>query len=219
MAEEQITAESLPASPLRKNASPFSSSFRFLQFDDHQDSSLTPGNHFELDESDVIWSAGLCPELFSASGDSPALSSTDGGGSLPNSPTSGRRRPFLLEKYGLSAALAEDRVSPVQQCRAAINVPLRREVAVEVSKVFHQSAPLNVPSWQRGRRQPALALAKVEDACEDHEAVEDMLPPHLIVARSHEMAFSVFEGVGRTLKGRDLRRLRNAVFQKTGFLD
>ncbi|WKA07725.1 hypothetical protein VitviT2T_025509 [Vitis vinifera] len=42
-----------------------------------------------------------------------------------------------------------------------------------------------------------------------------MLPPHEIVARSHVMTFSVVEGVGRTLKGRDLRRVRNAVFQKT----
>uniref|UniRef100_A0A7N0U724 Uncharacterized protein n=1 Tax=Kalanchoe fedtschenkoi TaxID=63787 RepID=A0A7N0U724_KALFE len=47
-----------------------------------------------------------------------------------------------------------------------------------------------------------------------------MLPPHEVVAaRSQTMTFSVFEGVGRTLKGRDLRRVRNAVFQQTGFLD
>lgn len=54
---------------------------------------------------------------------------------------------------------------------------------------------------------------------EDEEEVEEeMIPPHEIVARSH-VTFSVFEGVGRTLKGRDLRRVRNAVFQQTGFLD
>ncbi|CAD5171230.1 unnamed protein product [Musa acuminata subsp. malaccensis] len=31
--------------------------------------------------------------------------------------------------------------------------------------------------------------------------------------------FSVLKGAGRTLKGRDLRRVRNVVLQKTGFLD
>jgi hypothetical protein len=29
----------------------------------------------------------------------------------------------------------------------------------------------------------------------------------------------MLEGVGRTLKGRDLRRVRNAVLRKTGLLD
>lgn len=52
---------------------------------------------------------------------------------------------------------------------------------------------------------------------------EEMLPPHEIVARgsgvSPNTTFSVLEGVGRTLKGRDLRRVRNAVLYRTGFLD
>ncbi|CAN1134000.1 hypothetical protein LINPERPRIM_LOCUS16353 [Linum perenne] len=29
----------------------------------------------------------------------------------------------------------------------------------------------------------------------------------------------MMEGAGRTLKGRDLRQVRNAVFRQTGFLD
>jgi hypothetical protein len=32
-------------------------------------------------------------------------------------------------------------------------------------------------------------------------------------------SFSVREGAGRTLKGRDLRRVRNAIWEKTGFQD
>nr|CAD1836755.1 unnamed protein product [Ananas comosus var. bracteatus] len=52
----------------------------------------------------------------------------------------------------------------------------------------------------------------------------EMLPPHEIVARAWGdgtpmMTSSVLEGVGRTLKGRDLRRVRNAVLRQTGFLD
>lgn len=52
---------------------------------------------------------------------------------------------------------------------------------------------------------------------------EEMLPPHEIVARgsgvSPKTTFSVLEGVGRTLKGRDLCQVRNAVLRRTGFLD
>ncbi|CAN4121319.1 unnamed protein product [Withania somnifera] len=51
---------------------------------------------------------------------------------------------------------------------------------------------------------------------------DEMLPPHEIVARgsarSPKTTFSMLEGAGRTLKGRDLRRVRNAIFRQTGFL-
>ncbi|XWS43388.1 hypothetical protein CRYUN_Cryun16bG0099000 [Craigia yunnanensis] len=57
----------------------------------------------------------------------------------------------------------------------------------------------------------------------DEEGEQEMLPPHEIVARgsgvSPKTTFSVLEGVGRTLKGRDLRQVRNAIWRKTGFLD
>lgn len=101
----------------------------------------------------------------------------------------------------------------------AVNVPIKRAAMdAEVNKVFHQSAPMNVPAWPRGRRNLSRESGEENDEDED-ESVAEMIPPHVIVARSHAMTFSVFEGVGRTLKGRDLRRVRNAVFQKTGFLD
>ena len=45
------------------------------------------------------------------------------------------------------------------------------------------------------------------------------IPPHEIIARSQSMTFSVCEGAGRTLKGMDLRRVRNAVWSRTGFVD
>ncbi|KAE8680514.1 40S ribosomal protein S14 [Hibiscus syriacus] len=57
----------------------------------------------------------------------------------------------------------------------------------------------------------------------DLEEEGEMLPPHEIVARSLAqspvLAYSVLEGVGRTLKGRDMRQVRNAVWRQTGFLD
>ncbi|CBI23059.3 unnamed protein product, partial [Vitis vinifera] len=83
---------------------------------------------------------------------------------------------------------------------------------------FLMSAPVNVPAWpSNGVRRRRSDLDDSDDLEDDTKA--EMLPPHEIVARSHVMTFSVVEGVGRTLKGRDLRRVRNAVFQKTGFID
>lgn len=63
-----------------------------------------------------------------------------------------------------------------------------------------------------------------EDEEEDDDDVCDVkLPPHEIIsrrlARNQISSFSVFEGVGRTLKGRDLSKVRNAVLTKTGFLE
>jgi hypothetical protein len=46
-----------------------------------------------------------------------------------------------------------------------------------------------------------------------------MVPPHVVAPRRHALSSSMLEGAGRTLKGRDLRRVRNAVLRQTGFLD
>lgn len=52
---------------------------------------------------------------------------------------------------------------------------------------------------------------------------DDMIPPHEWIARklkrSQISSFSVCEGMGRTLKGRDLSKVRNAVLTKTGFIE
>ena len=66
----------------------------------------------------------------------------------------------------------------------------------------------------------------VQRYTDDEEYSDDggriMVPPHLIVGRRMEgcqMAFSVCTGNGRTLKGRDLSRVRNSVLRLTGFLE
>ncbi|GAB2298878.1 hypothetical protein Dimus_032956 [Dionaea muscipula] len=63
-----------------------------------------------------------------------------------------------------------------------------------------------------------------DDEDEDHHEVEEeMVPPHEYIARrlarSQISSFSVCEGVGRTLKGRDLSQVRNAILRRTGFLE
>ncbi|XP_010478328.1 PREDICTED: uncharacterized protein LOC104757297 [Camelina sativa] len=77
---------------------------------------------------------------------------------------------------------------------------------------FSSSVPVNIPMMRR--------YSSSDD--EDDEGGRRMVPPHLIVGRRVEggqMAFSVCTGNGRTLKGRDLSRVRNSVLRLTGFLE
>ncbi|OVA03378.1 Senescence regulator S40 [Macleaya cordata] len=57
----------------------------------------------------------------------------------------------------------------------------------------------------------------------DYGDDSDKIPPHEWIAkklaRSQISSFSVCEGAGRTLKGRDLSKVRNAVLTRTGFLE
>ncbi|XP_047940615.1 uncharacterized protein LOC125187962 [Salvia hispanica] len=82
------------------------------------------------------------------------------------------------------------------------------------------SAPLAVPDWSKILKKNP----KRNGACGNFSDGDDeMVPPHEYVARRAPAAqvasFSMCEGVGRTLKGRDLSRLRNAILTKTGFLE
>ncbi|KAG9448133.1 hypothetical protein H6P81_014261 [Aristolochia fimbriata] len=90
-----------------------------------------------------------------------------------------------------------------------------------------ESDPVKIPN---GRRFKAAAEEVVvygdydeEEEEEKWEASEseEMVPPHLVIARrvARKTTFSVCTGTGRTLKGRDLSRLRNSVLRMTGFLE
>lgn len=83
------------------------------------------------------------------------------------------------------------------------------------------SAPVNVPDWSKILRVDSVeSLQGLDDRMEDGDS--EMVPPHEYLAREYTRrqeiaATSVFEGMGRTLKGRDLRRVRDAVWSQTGF--
>ncbi|XP_062082566.1 protein S40-7 [Humulus lupulus] len=101
--------------------------------------------------------------------------------------------------------------------------PQERIMPVPSSSVkYHQSVPVNVPMLSKAMSKPRDFFAVDVDVSDDDGEAE-MLPPHEIVARSSTqspmLAYSVLEGVGRTLKGRDLRQVRNAIWRQTGFLD
>ncbi|XP_047943714.1 uncharacterized protein LOC125190442 [Salvia hispanica] len=90
------------------------------------------------------------------------------------------------------------------------------------------SAPLSIPDWSKilkknPKKGGGGAHSHHGDVTDIDDGDDEMLPPHEYLARrvaSTQIAsFSMCEGVGRTLKGRDLSNLRNAILTKTGFLE
>ncbi|KAG2544035.1 uncharacterized protein LOC120687788 [Panicum virgatum] len=152
---------------------------------------------FELDERDVVWPAG--------GGQDPRPAPP------PPLPRARRRAHTVPHSFGLSSLLAEG--------GAGVPVPVPVPVGAVApgaagAAAPRQSAPVRVPVWPRR----AEGGRKGADESDEEEG-EEMVPPHVVAARRHARSSSVLEGAGRTLKGRDLRRVRNAVLRQTGFLD
>ncbi|ONK65513.1 uncharacterized protein A4U43_C07F37880 [Asparagus officinalis] len=84
-----------------------------------------------------------------------------------------------------------------------------------------QSAPVDIPDWPKIYRY--ATVTEEDDGNGNDDDDDDRLPPHEWIAkklaRSRITSFSVCEGAGRTLKGRDQRKVRNAVLTGTGFLE
>ncbi|KAF7803251.1 Senescence regulator [Senna tora] len=83
------------------------------------------------------------------------------------------------------------------------------------STKMSNSLPLNIPE------SILRCIDSDEEQLEEEWDDEGMVPPHVIVGRriAGKMAFSVCTGNGRTLKGRDLSRVRNSILRMTGFLE
>ncbi|KAI4330974.1 hypothetical protein MLD38_029210 [Melastoma candidum] len=165
------------------------------------------GDELEWEESEVVWSA--------MSISSPPCDS-------PDSPRTGSKaRP---SRSNLTAVLLGGHEYHM----------IRKKLAVDPAMVVHaslcgrnlspdmvtgMSAPIDLPAWHSWK---ARGREAEEEALQGKTAVPMPVQPHMIGAGSHTsrtMACSVFEGAGRTLKGRDLRRVRDGVLRKTGFLD
>ncbi|CAL4974264.1 unnamed protein product [Urochloa decumbens] len=76
--------------------------------------------------------------------------------------------------------------------------------------------PIEIPGVASGARADEWAEEE-----EDLKAGEVVVPPHVLLARRRAAAAasSVCSGQGRTLKGRDLRRVRDSVLRMTGFIE
>ncbi|XP_072970371.1 uncharacterized protein [Typha angustifolia] len=142
-----------------------------------------------------------------------------------------RTDPIILpclqgRAFGILAALSDDAGNGDAKA-TVFATSSTRAIPMSISKpkpkpaVYQNSVPISIPAWRRTAKVNDGASYKEEEEEEEEEEGE-MVPPHMMVARASSpttVSFSVLEGVGRTLKGRDLRRVRNAVLQKTGFLD
>ncbi|KAL2339190.1 hypothetical protein Fmac_013636 [Flemingia macrophylla] len=100
----------------------------------------------------------------------------------------------------------------------------------DANVVRTSSAPMDIPDWSKiyGKKCVEEVVNKKLDCGHHgdhyHEIDDDdMIPPHEWIsrklARSQISSFSVCEGIGRTLKGRDLSKVRNAILTKTGFIE
>lgn len=102
----------------------------------------------------------------------------------------------------------------------------RKPAAARGAVTGPASLPVNIPDWSKilkeeyreNRRRDSYDDDGGDFDYEEAEESGGRIPPHEYLARSR-IASSVQEGIGRTLKGRDLNRVRNAIWQKVGFQD
>ena len=82
------------------------------------------------------------------------------------------------------------------------------------------SVPVNIPDWSKILRDGEnRENRRRENEETDDDDADARVPPHEYLARTRTSSFSVHEGVGRTLKGRDLSTVRNAIWKQIGFED
>lgn len=190
---ENKKMESVAAAGFRHGRSP--SSDRFLGIFSSTPPDSVAGAGAEFMEAEVYWTTESAEPSHRSSFSKPQSS-----GILAVLPETDRESQVLRRKASPIPAIPRPSVqTPSSQDRDySQSVPGTK---------FYQSAPMKVPAPKR----------RTEIFDDEEEDEEKVLAPHEIVKTTTK--FSVLEGVGRTLKGRDLRQVRNSIWRKTGFLD
>ncbi|KAI3997287.1 hypothetical protein MKX01_009131 [Papaver californicum] len=194
----------------------------------------------ELDEDDVFWTGDFSQSNNQSS--SPKSSYTTNNqtigfknfGILAALPEDGKKESPLIDRVHRKTTTIPSPLSSSSRMIPTIPKPKNPRdrdyyhLSLPNGKIQHyQSAPVNVPVLSKAAKERRKTRVLFDDDVVGNNDYEDddeeMLPPHEIVARgsgkSPRTTFSVLEGVGRTLKGRDLRQVRNAVWRQTGFID
>lgn len=96
--------------------------------------------------------------------------------------------------------------------------PPEPSAPVEISRRKRRCRP-----WASDQAMLDEITAVISDNDEDKDDLTRIVPPHVLVARrrlgGRTAAYSMCAGKGRTLKGRDLRDVRNRVLKMTGFIE
>lgn len=126
-------------------------------------------------------------------------------------------------------------ISPRQAelLRAGRPTPSARGDRAGDRRAAASSLPVNIPDWSKilgscgGSYRKEVSSVYFTAECDVGEEEAEiaisgerrMVPPHELLDRNRAASMSVHEGFGRTLKGRDLSRVRDAVWEITGFQD
>ncbi|XP_022766147.1 uncharacterized protein LOC111311035 [Durio zibethinus] len=158
-----------------------------------------------------------------------------GDGSFTNNPSSDHH--FELDEADVwnnsndQATINLDTKKPLPSSRVSSKKYFRKTEAIgDNHRTSHMalasaSLPVNIPDWSKILKAEYREHGKSDEDVDDADDDDDdgdrdgRVPPHEYLAMRRGASFSVHEGIGRTLKGRDLRRVRNAVWKKTGFED
>ncbi|CAN6327506.1 unnamed protein product [Urochloa humidicola] len=108
--------------------------------------------------------------------------------------------------------------------------PPEMSVPVEISRRKRRCRPWAAPEHATFDQETGGSDGEEEDYCTDDAKLQrsvkgglTIVPPHVLLARRRlgrrTAAYSMCAGKGRTLKGRDLRDVRNFVLKMTGFIE
>lgn len=123
---------------------------------------------------------------------------------------------------------SEDRWMPIPVRRSGRKKAERADRSGGNTAAVAASLPMNIPDWSKILKEENGGVISVgegrrrfdgEEGDEEVTGSRSVVPPHEVLWRRREASFSVQEGMGRTLKGRDLSRVRDAIWQRTGFED
>jgi hypothetical protein len=180
----------------------------------------------ELGEEDV-WSMvdNMTAESNNSQGEwSPRASGESNGSVWARSTRQQRRIPRDDRQVGGLSLAFDDSESGTSSSRIVHQFRGNEDVSGVTPRQRHMatSAPVNVPDWSKILRVDSVDSLHELDPQFDDDRDSEMVPPHEYLAREYARsrkiaATSVFEGVGRTLKGRDMSRSRDAVWSQTGF--
>ncbi|GJW77126.1 senescence regulator [Tanacetum coccineum] len=125
---------------------------------------------------------------------------------------------FELDESDIwTVSVSPDTRKTIPTSRFTKKSSVKRDVTTRTSA---SSLPVSVPDWSKILKQDYIENRSSSDDDDfDIDDDEDRIPPHEFLARTRNASFSVHEGIGRPLKGRDLSRVRNAIWAKTGFQD